>query len=67
MSRLHTMPLKQNLAKPAGLVNQIKSNYVYWSSEQGKLLLTTKNNYINNIGLNMTGRNKFGREYWGAG
>ncbi len=24
----------------------------------------TKNNYINNIGLDMTGWNKYGREYW---
>ncbi len=27
----------------------IKSNHVYWSSEQLKLLWTTKDNYSNNI------------------
>ncbi len=49
----------------------IKSNHVYWSSEQWKLLWTTKNNYTTSIGCTHrwdTSRwNKYGREYWGTG
>ncbi len=44
------------------MVAYIKSNHAYWSSEQLKLLQTTKNNYSNSVRMGYDRVDKFGRE-----